>query len=120
MQTLPWASYLKKFPLPKSRGTASPHHWHHFTGSISLSKYSDAFPARFTGYVGLPHALAIGGALIALSNNTVGLTGLRSLADAVVSPCTLQQQQSFTLIYFSVTVRMGPAVRDMERIGWSL
>lgn len=34
--------------------------------------------------------------------------------------CALQQQQSFTLIYFSVTMRVRPAVRDMEKISWSL
>lgn len=45
IQTLPWASYLNKFLLPKNRGTASPH----FTGIISLSKDSDAFLARFAG-----------------------------------------------------------------------
>lgn len=49
IQALPWDSYLRKFLLPKSRDTASPH----FTGSISLSKDSDAFLACLQGYVGL-------------------------------------------------------------------
>ena len=98
------------------RVPASPH----FTGSISLSKDSDAFLAFLQGYVGLPCALAIGDALIAFCNHTVGSTGVRSLADAAVGPCALQEQQSFTLIYFFVTVRVRPAVRDMEKIGRSL
>lgn len=50
----------------------------------------------------------------------MGSTGVRSPADAVAGPCTLQEQQSFTLIYFSVTMRVRPAVRDMAKIGLSL
>lgn len=76
--------------------------------------------AFLQGYIRLPYALAIGDALIAFYNDTVGSRGVRSLVDAVAGPCTFQEQQSFTLIHFSVTVRVRPAVGDMEKIGWSL
>lgn len=47
----------------------------------------------------------------------MGSRGVRSLADADVGLCTLQEQQSFTLIYFFVTGRVRPAVSDVEKIG---
>jgi len=53
---------------------------------ISLSEDSDASLASLQRYVGLSCALAVGDALIASCNDTVGSMGMGSLADAVADP----------------------------------
>lgn len=47
----------------------------------------------------------------------MGSGGVRPLADADVGPCILQEQRSFTLIYFFVTVSSEGRGKDRLVLG---